>query len=185
MGLVSGRGHYEAVVRRVLTAQFSVWIATANLKQLMVERVDVPDRGGARSHLQMTDVFDDLAARGVELRILHARLPSLAFREGFDRHPRLIRGGLDLRLCPRTHFKAVVVDGAFLYLGSANWTGAGIGARGVDRRNFEMGLITGDLNLLDQVQAQFDRIWRGELCEACELQCEAPLNLPGPEKPWQ
>ena len=36
---------------------------------------------------------------------------------------------LALRACPRVHFKAVIVDGAFVYVGSANWTGAGLGAK--------------------------------------------------------
>jgi hypothetical protein len=30
MSLVSGRGHYQGVVRAVLDAECSVWIATAN-----------------------------------------------------------------------------------------------------------------------------------------------------------
>ena len=35
--LVGGRGHYERVVRAAMEARRSVWIATANLKELMVE----------------------------------------------------------------------------------------------------------------------------------------------------
>ncbi len=35
--LVGGRGHYERVVRAAMEAKRSVWIATANLKELMVE----------------------------------------------------------------------------------------------------------------------------------------------------
>ena len=33
--LVGGRGHYERVVRAAMEAKRSVWIATANLKELM------------------------------------------------------------------------------------------------------------------------------------------------------
>jgi phosphatidylserine/phosphatidylglycerophosphate/cardiolipin synthase-like enzyme len=128
----------------------------------------------------MTELLAGLARRGVELRILHARLPSRAFCQGFDRHPELVRGGLELRQCPRVHFKAVVVDGSFLYLGSANWTGAAMGIRKPNRRNFELGLVSDDPVLLDQVQEHYQRIWSGELCGACQLSCEAPLNLEGP-----
>ena len=180
--LVSGRGHYETVVRAVMEAKRSVWIATANLKELMVEdgrarpgRARTSTRSAYRSVLS---VFDDLARGGVELRILHAAPPSGPFRAEFDRHPRLYQGGLELRACPRLHFKAVVVDGTFLYLGSANWTGAGLGAKGAGRRNFELGLVTADHALLDEVQAIFDGLWRGGACAGCRLRevCEAPLD---------
>jgi phosphatidylserine/phosphatidylglycerophosphate/cardiolipin synthase-like enzyme len=182
MRLLSGRGHYDTVVRAVMDAKLSVWIATANLKELMVEdgraspgRARTSSRASYRSVLK---VFDELAGRRVELRILHATPPSRPFRAELDRHPRLTRGGLQLRACPRVHFKAVVVDGAFLYLGSANWTGAGLGAKGTGRRNFELGFTTSDNGLLDEVQALFDQVWRGGACAGCRLRdvCEAPLD---------
>jgi phosphatidylserine/phosphatidylglycerophosphate/cardiolipin synthase-like enzyme len=186
---LGGRGHYDAVVRAVIDARRSVWIATANLKELMVEdhraapgrrrTVAASGRGrGARSYRSVVAVFDELAGRGVELRILHAAPPSRAFREAVTRHPRLGQGGLVVRACPRVHFKAVIVDGAFLYLGSANWTGAGLGAKGTGRRNFELGFATADDGLLDRVQEIYDRIWRGGECGACKLRevCPDPLD---------
>ena len=70
------------------------------------------------------------------------------------------------------------MDGALLYLGSANWTGAGLGAKGTGRRNFELGLVTDDHSLLDQVQGMFDGLWRGAGCAGCRLRevCGAPLD---------
>jgi phosphatidylserine/phosphatidylglycerophosphate/cardiolipin synthase-like enzyme len=170
LSLVSGRGHYERVVRAVTEASTSVWIATANLKELMIEA-----RRGYRSVLA---AFDELAKKKVELRILHASLPSGPFRREFDRRRRLVKGGLQLRMCPRVHLKCVIVDGALLYLGSANWTGAGLGAKGSGRRNFELGVLTEDEALIDDVQALYERIWRGQECRACKLRdvCEAPLD---------
>jgi hypothetical protein len=80
-------------------------------------------------------------------------------------------------MCPRVHLKTVIVDGELLYLGSANWTGAGLGAKGDARRNFELGVLSDDEQLLDQVQAFFDWIWNGKPCSGCRLRsvCEAPL----------
>ena len=65
-----------------------------------------------------------------------------------------------------------------LYVGSANWTGAGLGAKGEGRRNFELGFVTGDEQLLDEVQAMFDFVWRGAGCAGCKLreECDAPLD---------
>lgn len=181
ISLVAGKGHYESVVRAVLLAERSVWISTANLKELFVEapRLVPGRRRTARgSYRSIVGLFDELAGRGVELRILHAGFPSRAFREEFDQHPRLVAGGLELRQCPRVHMKAVVVDAKLLYLGSANWTGAGLGAKGEGRRNFELGLVTTDEQLLDEVQAMFDFVWRGAGCAGCKLreECDAPLD---------
>jgi phosphatidylserine/phosphatidylglycerophosphate/cardiolipin synthase-like enzyme len=197
VALVAGRGHYQSVVERVMSAERSVWIATANLKELMVEdhrarpgRRRKLGRGGYRSVLE---VFAEQIERGVEIRILHAGPPSRPFRAELARHPGLcgqlpkrggalrrakIAGAFEMRLCPRVHFKAVVIDGAEVYLGSANWTGAGLGAKGQGRRNFELGIISRDDRLLDEVQGYFDLVWRGASCKDCRLRevCPRPLD---------
>jgi phosphatidylserine/phosphatidylglycerophosphate/cardiolipin synthase-like enzyme len=164
--LVTGRSLYDEVIRDgIARARESVWIATANVKEVMV------DGGvGARKRFRsILGLLDDLCQRGVELRLLHAELPSRRFRAAFDRRPRLVAGGLKMKQCPRVHLKAVIVDGARLYLGSANLTGAGLGYKGEGKRNFELGLVTEDFQLIDQVQALFDALWRGEPCAACAL----------------
>jgi phosphatidylserine/phosphatidylglycerophosphate/cardiolipin synthase-like enzyme len=163
--LLTGRALYEQVVRDgILAARRSVWIATANVKELFVERP-----GLRRGYGSILGAFDELAARGVELRLLHAELPSRRFRAAFDRRPRLVRGGLAMKHCPRVHLKAVILDGTRLYLGSANLTGAGLGAKGEDKRNFELGLMTDDYELLDRVQALFQELWDGGPCGGCAL----------------
>ncbi len=181
MELVAGRAHYERVIRAVLAAETSVWIASANVKGLLVEdgraRPGKARRLGRSSYVSILSLLDELAGRGVELRLLHAELPSRAFREEIARHPRLVAGGLELARCPRVHLKAVIVDGALLYLGSANWTGAGLGAKGSGRRNFELGIVTDDAQLLDQVQALYEHIWTGAECTSCRLQDECPGPL--------
>jgi phosphatidylserine/phosphatidylglycerophosphate/cardiolipin synthase-like enzyme len=181
MQLVAGRGHYERVLPAVLGAKVSVWIATANVKELMVE--DRRAKPGRRRSLKKSDYvsvleqLDQLAARGVELRLLHAEIPSGPFRREIAQHPRLVAGDLALRRCPRVHLKAVIVDGELLYLGSANWTGAGLGAKGSGRRNFELGFVTDDAQLLDQVQGMYERIWSGGECGTCKLRDECPGPL--------
>ncbi len=180
--LVGGRGHHDRVLAAVLDAKVSVWIATANVKELMIEDGRAaPGRRRTikkRPFVSILARLDDLAARGVELRLLHAELPSRPFREELANHPCLVAGGLALRRCPRVHLKAVIVDGALLYLGSANWTGAGLGAKGSGRRNFELGIVTDDGPLLDQVQALYDRIWTGGECATCRMreECPGPLS---------
>jgi phosphatidylserine/phosphatidylglycerophosphate/cardiolipin synthase-like enzyme len=181
--LIGGRGHYDAAIEAVLGAETSVWIATANLKELMVEdgRAQPGVRRSRRrsTYRSILEVLADQARRGVELRILHADRPSGPFREELARHPVLDEGGLALRLCPRNHMKTVIIDGRRLYLGSANWTGAGLGARGATRRNFELGVMTEDTRILDHVQGLYQHLWSGGACAACGLRdrCPGPLDL--------
>jgi phosphatidylserine/phosphatidylglycerophosphate/cardiolipin synthase-like enzyme len=117
------------------------------------------------------------------LRVLHAELPSRPFRRFFDRKVTLTDGGLSLKICPRVHFKCALVDGDWLYLGSANLTGAGLGAKSPARRNFELGFVTQDYDTIDRVTAMFEAIWRGDECKQCGLyaQCPDPIG-PGPAK---
>jgi phosphatidylserine/phosphatidylglycerophosphate/cardiolipin synthase-like enzyme len=181
ISLLADDAHYtELMQKAVAGARVSIWIATANVKEM---RVEAPLGSVARArgrYVSILDTFDGLAQRGVELRLLHAGLPSRAFRAELARRPRLLAGGLEMRRCPRVHLKIIAVDGAQLYLGSANFTGAGLGAKGSGRRNFELGVITDDDVVLDAVQARFERIWSGAECGACKLRdlCPAPLDLP-------
>jgi phosphatidylserine/phosphatidylglycerophosphate/cardiolipin synthase-like enzyme len=184
--VIAGRAHYDEVVTAALGAHTSVWIATANLKELMIEdhraKPGVRRRLGRATYRSVLAALAELVARGVEVRFLHAERPSRPFRAELARHPEL--QAMELRVCPRVHMKTVIVDGALGYLGSANWTGAGLGARGSERRNFEVGVVTDDALVLDQIQALYDRIWRGGECGACKLRQVCPRPLDGlPAKP--
>ena len=121
--VVSGRGHYEAVIEAVMAAQTRVWVATANLKELMVEdhraRPGVRRTARSKQYRSILATLAELAARGVELRILHAEQPSRPFRAELARQPALA-GTLARRICPRVHLKTVIVDGGLLYLKSTN-----------------------------------------------------------------
>jgi phosphatidylserine/phosphatidylglycerophosphate/cardiolipin synthase-like enzyme len=170
MQFLFGRQLYETVIRDgLLRARRSVWIATANVKEMFVERPGAVNRG----YQSILAAFSDLHARGVELRLLHAELPSKRFRAAFDRRRSLVRG-LAMKHCPRVHLKAIIVDGEHLYLGSANLTGAGLGAKGDGKRNFEFGLWTDDFALLDQTQTLFQELWDGEPCRSCALRDLCP-----------
>lgn len=173
MELISGRGHYERVIAAVAKAHTSVWISTANAKELLVEPSLIGRRG---DYVSILSVLDQLAERGVELRMPHAELPSGPFRDAIAKHPRLLTQ-LALRRCPRVHMKTVIIDGTLMYLGSANWTGAGLGAKGSGKRNFELGFLTDDSQLLDQVQGIYDHLWNGGECDACKLRDECPGPL--------
>jgi len=179
--LVFDGAHYTDLVTRLRRATISVWIATANLKDLRVEAPVGTRARAAGRYVSLIGELVELARRGVEVRVLHAGLPSRAFRQAFAA---AAPAGVGLRQCPRVHLKLVCVDGAELYLGSANFTGAGLGAKAEGRRNFELGVVTDDDVFLDQVQARFAAIWGGGECGACKLrrECPAPLDRRGGDR---
>jgi phosphatidylserine/phosphatidylglycerophosphate/cardiolipin synthase-like enzyme len=175
--LLDGSALYrEVVLERLAHARESVAIATANVKAMFVEQ------GG--KFKSIVDLFGTLAKRGVALRLLHAELPSRPFRAAFDRHKKLVQGGLELKICPRVHWKSILVDGAWLYLGSANLTGAGLGAKDAHRRNFELGFVTEDFETIDRVSALFEAVWSGAECGGCKVRdvCPDPIGPAADER---
>jgi phosphatidylserine/phosphatidylglycerophosphate/cardiolipin synthase-like enzyme len=160
MRFITDRQIYEQVIQEAVpSARKFLWLATADLKDLHVQ--------AGRRMVPFLEVLSSLIDRGVLVRLLHAKEPGPMFRQDFDRYPNLI-GGMERILCPRVHFKSVIVDGRYAYSGSANLTGAGMGAKSSRRRNFEAGFVTAEPGLVQAVMAQFDRIWMGAECEACE-----------------
>ena len=75
-----------------------------------------------------------------------------------------------------------MVDGAWAYFGSANLTGAGLGAKGEGKRNFELGLCTEDFETVDRIQALFDAVWSGAECASCKLRSICPDPIGQPER---
>jgi phosphatidylserine/phosphatidylglycerophosphate/cardiolipin synthase-like enzyme len=170
--LVIDAQHFHRIVRDgILTAKTSLDISTADFKAMLV-----PEPGTRRAK-SIVEIFRRLAARGVEIRLLHAGTPSsAALRELKKELPQ----NLTIRRCPRLHAKAVVIDARRMYLGSANLTGAGLGAKADGRRNFEMGIWTESPALIDAVLGEFNALWEGHRCESCKRKdvCPVPLEEP-------
>lgn len=175
--LVIDAGHFQRVVcDGILRAQTSLDISTADFKAMLVP-TPARGKGRGRDAVSIIEIFRGLTERGVEIRLLHSGVPSgPALRELKRELPR----GLTIRRCPRLHAKAVVVDCQKMYLGSANLTGAGLGAKSEHRRNFEMGIWTTSAELIDAVMAQFNALWEGRRCVQCQRKnvCPVPLEEP-------
>ena len=157
---VSNREIYEGIVRdSVPKARRRIWIATADIKDMYVD-------AGGRDLVPFLEVLSDLVGRGVEVRLIHAKEPGPNFREDFDRYPRLFTQ-MERALCPRVHFKCIIIDGKLAWFGSANLTGAGMGAKSDRKRNFENGVLTDEPDLINPLENQFDAVWRGDFCKEC------------------
>ena len=166
---ISGKDHYDKVVARVSSVKKSLWIGTADIKDLHVK--------SGNSSEPFLSILAKLLKRGVEIRLIHAKEPGPAFREDFDRYP-ILKTGLERMLCPRVHFKMLIFDFDTAYIGSANLTGAGIGMKSSNRRNFEAGILTDDPSLVEAAIEQFDSVWRGAHCGLCGRKqfCSDPMN---------
>ncbi len=68
-----------------------------------------------------------------------------------------------------------------MYLGSANLTGAGLGAKSPKRRNFELGIWTEATSLIDATLEQFNALWEGHECKTCGRRDVCPVPLEEPE----
>lgn len=171
--LVIDAQHYHRVIRQgLLKARTSLDLATADLKAMLL-----PEAGGGGDAKSLLASLRSLARRGVEIRLLHSGTPSQpALRELRKALPK----NLTIRRCPRLHAKTIIIDCQAMYLGSANLTGAGFGAKAEGRRNFEWGTWTESSGLIDAVLEEFNALWEGERCKRCRRKdiCPVPLEEP-------
>ncbi len=163
---IRDREIYDKVILKAIPAATRfVWLATANIKDLHVAE-------GNRM-VPFLSVLARLIEDGVKVRLLHASEPGPRFREDFDKYPALIQG-LERMLCPRCHLKCVVIDGNFAYAGSANLTGAGMGAKSDHTRNFESGVISDDSKFVRRLMEYYDSIWMQAHCDDCKRKDHCP-----------
>lgn len=155
---ISNEDLFREALEPIYKARSYVWIGTADIKDL-----HVPYHSRVVSFLH---VLNDLCKKKVAIRLLHAKEPGPNFRKSFDLYPALL-DGLERQLCPRVHFKHIIIDGKLAYTGSANLTGAGLGIKGVNTRNFESGIVTSEPALVAQLMKQFDEVWMGKFCGKC------------------
>ena len=147
-----------------------VWIATANIKStgLLVQR----------RFMSFVDLMALLVNRGVSFRVIHAELPSGPFRTRYEQldSKGQLSGGVEFLHCIRMHTKIFIVDGEVALVGSPNLTGAGIGAKGDAKRNFEIGFLFEGREETEPFMDYFDNVWMGAPCTKCGRRdlCPAP-----------
>ena len=165
---IANENHYDLVIEKIKSVKKTLWIGTADIKDLYVK--------SGVSTKPLLEILSDLAKSGVEIRLIHAKEPGKAFREDFDKYPILIEG-MERVICPRVHFKIIIFDLKTAYVGSANLTGAGLGMKGSNTRNFEAGVLSSNKDFVKQASNQFDQVWMGAHCKDCKRKqfCGDPI----------
>lgn len=166
---IKNKSHYTEVLEKCKTVKRSLWIGTADIKDVYV-------KDGLSSTKPFLGIFDNLIKSNIEIRLLYAKNPGSNFQKDFDKYPDLARN-LEQALCPRVHFKFFIFDAKEVYIGSANLTGAGIGMKGENNRNFEAGILTDEEELVDAAINQFDEVWNGSQCAKCGRKNYCPLPI--------
>ena len=94
---IADESHYKEVLTLVEKARRTVWIGTADIKDLYVD--DKP----------FLALIASLLKKGVEVRLIHAKEPGTVWREDHEKHP-ILYDGMERVLCPRVHFKLIIID---------------------------------------------------------------------------
>ncbi len=166
--IIQNEEHYSKVIQQISKVKQTLWIATADIKSLYIK--------SDFSVVPFLSVLSNLVRKKVAIRLLYAKKPSENFTQDFKKYPNL-NYGIEQLLCPRIHFKIIIFDMKLAYIGSANLTGAGLGMKSKNHRNFETGILTDDKYLVNAVIEQIDQLWIGKHCENCKRKqyCPAPI----------
>ena len=174
LDLILNESHLPGAVRPALDrCRHRLFIATADVKNL-----HVPPAGGRGRARSIVDLFGDLSDRDVEISLLHSGVPSGPL---LDRLKESRPATLTMRRCPRIHAKTLIADGTWMYMGSANLTGAGLGAKSPRRRNFEAGIVTDESHLIDPVADMLHEVFTGDRCDDCGRKSHCPVPLEEPD----
>ena len=161
----------ELVLQRIPLANQFVWIITADIKDMYVKIDDI--------YAPFLELLSDMVSRGIAVRLIHAKEPGPRFREDFDNYQELVDSELFERvLCPRVHTKAVIIDNEIAFIGSSNLTGAGMGSKHKDKRNFEAGFLFDDADEIAKLVTWVDRLYLGDYCRTCKRRdyCPDPID---------
>ena len=165
--LISDREHYEFLIGNIRKAKRSVLLSTANVKRFSIGETEA--KASSESFL---DILESLANSGVDIRIICSS-PSRGFLEEMEGHEDLMNNpNFTFKTCRRCHMKMVIIDSEIIYIGSANITAAGMGPRINTRRNFEAGMISSDVNLVEQGIDIFEEGWSKKRCNSCYYKSE-------------
>lgn len=79
LAFISNTDHYANVLSRVSSVKHTLWIGTADIKDLYVDI--------GKEKKPFLALIAQLIKRDVDVRLIHAKEPGQNFRDDFDRYP--------------------------------------------------------------------------------------------------
>ena len=147
--------HYTEVFKRMTEVEYSLKIATGDLKNFNVS-VEADD---GEEKLRLCEFFLSLVERGVLVQVVCMK-PWNFYIYTKENCPQLLENPLfDLRYNEHNHMKLFVFDDECVYIGSANITDAAIGKRANGSRNHEAGMLIWGDDMIEAPLYQFDKSW--------------------------
>lgn len=146
----------KVIIEGLLNTKKSLLIGTYNLQNI---RINIRNYTNTLSGYLIQLVQNDIVA----LIIMNPFMRKSQFINTL-RGQTVTQGKLSIRFCERIHLKTVIVDFEYAYIGSANITGAGVGMKSLRRRNFELGFITRDRDIIVDLSDLFMEIYNGKFC---------------------
>ncbi|HUY00664.1 MAG TPA: phospholipase D-like domain-containing protein [Candidatus Deferrimicrobium sp.] len=148
---------FEKVISKGLVkATKSLLIGTYNLQDIKIQL--------GNSTTSLSKVLIELLKKNVRILIC---LAPFMFQSQFIKTLSMndfAREKISIRFCKRMHFKTIIVDLRYAYIGTANLSGAGVGLKSDRRRNFELGFVTQNSDLIADIAGTFMEIFSGKYC---------------------
>lgn len=152
------------ITNGLFRAKKYVWITSAKANDFIVVNQHTKEGVG------ITKKLYHMSQRGVDFKFIlapHEQTKTYKNTQTFYQKMKDV-DNVQFRFCYDMHMKVIIVDGTWMYIGSANLTGAGIGSRTrKGKNNFEAGTITIDQKAIDAIEYQLEQIWNGNECKGC------------------
>jgi len=150
---------FEHIVHNgFLKAKQHIWFTSAKTTDFMIPNPRTKEA------FQFSQRLYQLARRGIKIKFILS--PKEAEKKFYQKLKDV--ENIEFRFCYDMHMKVVLIDNTWLYFGSANLTGAGLGSRiRKGRNNFEIGAITIDESVISQTESLLQEVWAGEHCKDC------------------
>lgn len=169
--LIVNENHYQEVIQRICDAKESIKIMTGDFKLFRLK--PTAEKGTKYiDGIPFINFLIDKAKQGVPVRIILSDPSKNVDNELKEYFRKLNSYPFSTRNCVRNHAKAVIIDGNLAYIGSANATKAGLGQH--KPRNFEMGILTDNPDIISSIEELFSNIWDGKYCDDCYRAKQCP-----------